>query len=33
MEVLHHLNQALACAIDGGHVDLGRDLEDGIIMR
>jgi hypothetical protein len=32
-EVLHHLSRASACAVDGGRVDLGRDLEDGLILR
>jgi hypothetical protein len=26
-------SSASSCAVDGGHVDLGRDLEDGIIPR
>jgi hypothetical protein len=32
MEVLHHLGRTSACAADGGHVDLGRDLGDGLIL-
>jgi hypothetical protein len=30
-EVLQYLTLASACAVDGGRVDLGRDLEDGLI--
>jgi hypothetical protein len=33
MEVLHHLDRTSACVVDRGHVDLGRDLEDGLILR
>jgi hypothetical protein len=32
MEVLHHLGRTSACAVDGGRVDIGRDLEDGLIL-
>jgi hypothetical protein len=32
-EVLQYLILASACAVDGGRVDLGRDLEDGLIPR
>jgi hypothetical protein len=33
MKVLQYLILASSCAVDGGHVDLGRDLEDGLILR
>jgi hypothetical protein len=33
MEILQYLILASACVVDGGHVDLGRDWEDGLIPR
>jgi hypothetical protein len=33
MEVLQYLILASTCVVDGGHVDLGRHLEDGCILR
>jgi hypothetical protein len=31
MEVLQYLTLASTCAVDGDRVDLGMDLEDGLI--
>jgi hypothetical protein len=33
MEILQYLILASSCVVDGDHVDLGRDLEDGLILR
>jgi hypothetical protein len=33
MEVSQYLIMASTCAVDGGYVDIGRDLEDGLIPR
>jgi hypothetical protein len=33
MEILQYLILASSCAVDGDRVDLGRDLEDGLIPR